>query len=222
MHEQKAETGISFENWRAELDKSTADINFVFSNSPRFSANENSNDWGVCSWASAQISSLELSPLPEKIVTDANESLRKKKPIKNNSECFDKVNIHRKKYQKSCCFPRWGRKDDIIAYRTLHDYLNKNHLSLETFFNEWNPEYEEILNTIISNQKWMRTPEVLYSRLYKWFKETKSFSVRYIRKLKRLTKKWIKVDGAQLLNLQSQFPGSTIETLKKELKKLGK
>lgn len=138
--------------------------------------------------------------------TSSNEALEVASDPSVISE--DEVLVKRK-YTKPKNLSRWNRSDDSVAFQILDEYLKVQSMTLQIFFTYHLQDYDEILAQISRNLNWLRTIDALYHRLFNTFKKAQKFSVRNLKKLRRLVKRKKSLKSSEVEEIRVHYPGMT-------------
>ena len=112
---------------------------------------------------------------------------------------------------------RWGRKQDIQAFKELRELSNREGVSFETFLDEESSLTEMhhfILFELAYKQKWKRTTQTMLNRIRSLCKN-QTMSVRERKQLVRLRKEAKKKNKPFIIEeIAHFFPGKLVSTLK--------
>ena len=117
---------------------------------------------------------------------------------------------------QSLIFKRWGRDDDIRAFKTLRELCSQEDIAIETFWDEdfhLTKKHHRILKRITKKYKWKRNTDTMLKRITRLGKKQK-MSARQIKLLKKLRRKAKK--NKLPLNCEEivhMFPGKLVSTL---------
>lgn len=110
---------------------------------------------------------------------------------------------------------RWRKKDDSKLYDTLLEEMEKRGMSFDELrnvtFRTYNPEF---LVELIKKTGWRGSCLTIKQRILKLIENSKTFSSRELKKLRKIYYKMIKADKLDWKELKYHFPGKNLDYIK--------